>query len=401
MSQSLLRHCVNVILGGSVVQAIRSGRLTGSDSLWVAGCAVAVSWLCKKIRERAFALIVDKDTGEQRRKNCPPSVEISRNFMKGCFDTEVAGRRELKNERGFFTIKSGKNIFYQTWKPVSGEVKGIVIFLHGYGDHCDFTQTLKAQTICGLRNMAAASFDMPHHGRSDGLLAHMPNWLALVDEVREVIAEHLKPLLSQQFPGRKIFGHGESMGGGMLFSLLAREKNLFDGAILVCPMLYVSEDMFPPFLILEIFKKVLVPLLPMWPCAPNKDMGEMCNTDPAMRHFMNDGGEGSKEHRQIIPGRAKPRLGTAYELAFVCGHWMHSKIPEFDTPSLIIHGGGDMVTDHRVSKALFEGMKNKDKELLYPDGVWHSDLFHGGPTHYEGNKERYEAVMNWLEKRCT
>mmetsp|Transcript_118952 Transcript_118952/g.330471 ORF Transcript_118952/g.330471 Transcript_118952/m.330471 type:complete len:80 (+) Transcript_118952:1-240(+) len=78
---------------------------------------------------------------------------------------------------------------------------------------------------------------------------------------------------------------------------------------------------------------------------------------------------------------------------------MRSKIPEFDVPTLIVHGGGDTVTDHRVSKELFERMKNPDKEFLSPEGVWHLDLFNGGPSHREGVRERLTAVASWISKR--
>merc|ERR1711990_291997 len=103
------------------------------------------------------------------------------------------------------------------------------------------------------------------------------------------------------------------------------ENTLFSGAILVCPMLFVSRDLFPPWIVVEIFKHVLAPLLPLWPIAPNKDLHDSCNEDPQMRLFNND------------------PLGTGYQLAFASGDWMKSKIPDYDTPSLIFHGGADIV----------------------------------------------------------
>merc|ERR1711974_426373 len=93
-------------------------------------------------------------------------------------------------------------------------------------------------------------------------------------------------------------------------------------------------------------------------------------------------------------------LGTALELVFSAGEWMQKRIAEFDTPALIIHGGGDEVTDPEVSKDLYLRMKNLDRELLFPDGVWHNDLFHGGPTMYAGAQERFAAVADWLRARC-
>lgn len=251
-----------------------------------------------------------------------------------------------------------------------------------------------AKTLAHLGNFAVAAFDLPGHGRSDGLHAYVPDWHCFVDASREVIMEHLRPLLSKSRKGLKIFGLGESMGGGVLFSMLAREKDIFDGAILICPMLFVSRELFPPWIVVQIFKYLAVPLLPEWPVAPNKDISDYLNKDPAI-------GEACRKtnHARINVGSIPPRLATAYSLAFEAGEWMKNKIPAYDTPSLIIHGGGDTVTDPQVSRQLFKEMAQPDKEFMFPDGVWHADLFHGGRSQYDSNRQRYEAVVTWVKKR--
>jgi len=349
----------------------------------------------KRFRKWAFEFVADRDTGEQRRRAAPFNVEITKEGVPGSFDIEAAESRALRNERGFFTLRDGRNIFYQTWSPFTGEVKGVVIFFHGFGDHSDFLHGIKAKAICNLGPFATAGFDLPGHGRSDGRSVDIPDWLAFVDSAQEVVVEHLRPLITRQWNAPKVFGFGESMGGGVLFTLLVREKNLFDGAVLICPMLFVSRDMFPPWLVVQLFKHVLANLLPLWPIAPNKKLDALCNSDPAVLHHIEN-----TPHDSFIRYRAQPRLSTAITLAFNAGEWMQKKIVEFDTPALIIHGQGDRVTDHRVTKELFANMKHSDKEFLYPQGCWHSDLFHGGPRLREENRERFDAVVTWLEKRC-
>jgi len=356
--------------------------------------ALALAW--RKVWRCASSLIADRDTGEQRRRSCPPALDISANYLPGCYEAEAWKGSELKNERGFLTLRNGQNIFYQTWAPVSDDVVAIVVLFHGFGDHCDFQGALKAKTICSMGRFAAVAFDLPGHGRSDGLIAHIPCWFEFIDAAREVVVEHLPNVCFKRYPGTKMFGLGESMGGGVLFSLLARERELFDGAILICPMLFVSRDMFPPWIVVQFFKYVMVPLLPLWPISPNKDIGDACNADPAVLKFVETDAE---YHNRISVGKAKPRLGTGYQLAFASGDWMQSKISAFDVPALIIHGGADAVTDALVSKRLFDEMKNPDKEFLYPDGVWHADLFHAGPKQYDAVKERFEKVVRWMEKR--
>uniref|UniRef100_A0A6U6VDZ9 Serine aminopeptidase S33 domain-containing protein n=1 Tax=Zooxanthella nutricula TaxID=1333877 RepID=A0A6U6VDZ9_9DINO len=352
--------------------------------------------LWKSLRSFVFALVDDRNTGEQRRQSAPPLADMSAEYLPGSFEADAGKGKNLKNERSFFTLRSGKNIFYQTWAPTSGDVKGVIVLFHGFGDHCDLQMALKAKVLCGMGPFAAVGFDLPGHGRSDGLSIYIPDWLAFADECREVVTEHVQPLARRTWSRAKIFGLGESMGGGMLFTLLVRERELFDGAVLVCPMLFVSRDMFPPWVVVQLFKHVLVKVLPMWPITPSKDLGSLCNRDPQVQEYLH---EVNPLHRRIA-AKAKPRLATAFELAFVAGEWMKQRIPDYDVPSLIIHGGADVVTDHRVSKELFSKMKNPDKEFLFPENSWHNDIFHAGPKDYDGCRERFEAVAKWLSKRC-
>merc|ERR1740123_690735 len=71
-----------------------------------------------------------------------------------------------------------------------------------------------------MGRFAAVAFDLPGHGRSDGLIAHIPCWFEFIDAAREVVVEHLPNVCFKRYPGTKMFGLGESIGGGVLFSLL-------------------------------------------------------------------------------------------------------------------------------------------------------------------------------------
>jgi len=361
-------------------------------SIGAAG-ALLVKLLWAKIRSRAFKPLADRLTGEQRRQHAPIFEEASAGYFPSSYEAQASASVTLENERGFVTLRNGRNIFSQFWWPAH-EVKAALIFFHGIGDHCDFQVALRAKALCSLGRFAAASFDMPNHGRSDGDLVDITDWFSFCDECREVVEEHLKPKFLKRYSGLRFFIIGESMGGGVLFTILAREKELFDGAILLAPMIFVSRDLFPPWIVVQIFKHVMVPLLPTWPIAPNKDIGELCNSDPEVAKCFNN----APLHAKLIYP-TQPRLGTGYQLAFVAGEWMKDKLPEYDVPSLIIHGKADSVTDPNVSKELFERMQQPDKELLMPDGVKHADVLHGGPKMYEDCKGRFQAIAAWIDKR--
>mmetsp|Transcript_57746 Transcript_57746/g.130533 ORF Transcript_57746/g.130533 Transcript_57746/m.130533 type:complete len:377 (+) Transcript_57746:41-1171(+) len=352
-----------------------------------------ISWL----RRLVFADIADRETGELRRQAAPPAYDNTQDYIPGSYEIDAAASKALRNERGFFTLRDGRNIFYQSWLPTE-EVDAVLVHIHGYGDECDFTTALMAKTLCSIGRFGAVAFDLPGFGRSDGLFAYIPDWFELVDSVREVLVEHIKPLVEtwpqRRVPRLKWFAIGESMGGGLVFSMLVREKELFDATVLICPMIFVGKDMYPPWIVLQLFRK-LVDVLPLWPLTPKADVSSTQFSDPEMTKFFKSG---PSRHSRINQ-KGKLRLATANTLGFIAGDWMKSKIPEFDTPCLIVHGEADKVTDPAISKALFEGMSATDKRLELSASVWHGDVFFGGPKHYDGCRERFRIVARWIEER--
>ena len=43
----------------------------------------------------------------------------------------------------------------------------------------------------------------------------------------------------------------------------------FAGAVLMCPMLTVSDEVKPPWIVQQFFKHVVAPLMPSWPITPS------------------------------------------------------------------------------------------------------------------------------------
>eukprot|EP00403_Amphidinium_massartii_P027728 CAMPEP_0178388348 /NCGR_PEP_ID=MMETSP0689_2-20121128/9543_1 /TAXON_ID=160604 /ORGANISM="Amphidinium massartii, Strain CS-259" /LENGTH=369 /DNA_ID=CAMNT_0020008741 /DNA_START=26 /DNA_END=1132 /DNA_ORIENTATION=- len=357
------------------------------------GCVALASCAWKSLEKWSRKLIADCDTGEQRRANTPPHIQVSNSYpAEGAYEFQVSKKAAVKNERGFITLKDGTNIFWQMWVPYTfSRPKAGLLFFHGFGDHCDAGLAMRAKALCSLGGFAGITFDMPGHGRSDGLIAYIPSWDAFISSIMEVVVDHLIPKLKALQPTMKIFGLGDSMGGGVLYSLLIREKELFKGAVLACPMLFVHPDLAPPYPVVLVLKHVVRHLIPLWPIVPSKDLEGECWEDPEMLEMIRNW----TPHRGLVYGRAKPRLETGYQIFFVGGDWMRANIPEYDTPTLIFHSPQDSVTDYRVSKELYDSMKGTDKMLIDPPNVKHADLFHGGPTKYDETAERMQIVLKW------
>lgn len=173
------------------------------------------------------------------------------------------------------------------------------------------------------------------------------------------------------------------MGGAVCTTLALQRPDMIDGMILEAPMLYVSDDLKPPWIIVQLFRHVIIkiPGLKTWPVAPSKDILDRCFTDPAL--------VAAARKSNPICYESKPRLASAYALAFQATEWMESRLKDVSVPFLILHGDADVVTDPEVSKTLYINACATSKTLKMVPGGKHADTF--------WRMDSYDAVQNWLQ----
>lgn len=56
-----------------------------------------------------------------------------------------------------------------------------------------------------------------------------------------------------------------------------------------------------------------------------------------------------------------------------------SSLSEFEAPFLVQHGSADRVTDPKLSQALYDEARSKDKTIRLYDGMWWHCLMGGEP----------------------
>merc|ERR1711904_44401 len=114
---------------------------------------------------------------------------------------------------------------------------------------------------------------------------------------------------------------------------------------LIVPMLFVSDDIKPGWLVQQVFKHILRRLLPTWPITPSKNLDQFMFRDP----------EQGPAWMAVNPCRygVPPRLSTAYELAFRFPDWVEAKLKELRTPFIVMHGTSDFITDPSLSEKLY------------------------------------------------
>ncbi|CAI0407373.1 unnamed protein product [Linum tenue] len=94
--------------------------------------------------------------------------------------------------------------------------------------------------------------------------------------------------------------------------------------------------------------------------------------------------------------RGKPRLGTVLELIRVTD-CLGNRLRDVRVPFLVLHGSADVVTDPKVSRALYEEAASEDRTIKIYDGMLHSLLF--GETDDNIAMVRRD-ILDWLCDRC-
>ncbi len=158
------------------------------------------------------------------------------------------------------------------------------------------------------------------------------------------------------------------MGGGIATAIAIQHPNLFAGLILVCPMLFLSDEMKPRKIVTDFLQNVLAPLVPTWPITPSKNTNLFAYRDPeqCQKYVQNPDPLGMHG--------LKPRVATAVAMAITWPDWLTKHMCRLTTPLFLLHGDSDRVCDPVLSKRLYDAANISDKTLKYIEGAHHLEL---------------------------
>ncbi|KAK1313106.1 hypothetical protein QJS10_CPA06g02327 [Acorus calamus] len=178
-----------------------------------------------------------------------PAAMVPQQIVRGEQD-EALARRAMAIERvretdggdvrrgcSVFVTSRGEGLFTQSWVPVSVDIKGVVIILHGLNEHSgrynSFARKLNAN---GLK---VYGMDWIGHGGSDGLHGYVHSLEYAVNDVKvyveKVVAEN---------PDFPCFLFGHSTGGAIALkaALDPKMEALVNGIILSAPAIQVQTS---------------------------------------------------------------------------------------------------------------------------------------------------------------
>ncbi|GMH55445.1 hypothetical protein TrRE_jg2046 [Triparma retinervis] len=292
----------------------------------------------------------------------------------------------VDHRESYWVNSRGMCLFSYVSRPALVPAKGVLMYCHGYADQASWVKAAEYRRLV-REGYAVMAVEYEGHGRSDGTLVGFGSFERLAEDVREYMEETYKA----NFSGLPLFVGGESMGGAVAYTV-ARSSSLVSGAVLICPMCAIHENLKPPQFVIDLLYKLVGPpgtinAVGLLPLAPSKSVGD--NSFKLTE---------KKDLSESTMSRytRMPRLCVARELLDAAGS-ISGSLSDFDKPFIVLHGEADKVTDPDLSRQLYDSAASKDKTIKLYEGMWHT-LTSGEP---EENIERvFEDIREWLEERC-
>jgi alpha-beta hydrolase superfamily lysophospholipase len=147
--------------------------------------------------------------------------------------TPVSSGQIINN---LFITADGTQLPLKTWKPTQQKIDSVIIALHGFNDYSNFFN--QAGSYFSLHHKISYAYDQRGFGNSPnhGLWAGVDTYISDL--------ECFIQLIKNKHPSKPIYLLGESMGGAIVISTIARSTQLpVDGIILSAPAVWARPTM--------------------------------------------------------------------------------------------------------------------------------------------------------------
>jgi alpha-beta hydrolase superfamily lysophospholipase len=267
----------------------------------------------------------------------------------------------------------GTDVLFRRWdaEPSPASPKAVFLLVHGLGAHSarwEFWGDYFA-----ARGYASFAIELRGFGRTpERPLGHVASW-RIWD--RDILA--LRDIAGRDFPGRKVFVVGESMGGLIVYDLVGRNPGRFDGTVLMAPA-FKNGMKFSPGAYAKIglmpFRPKAMIALPF--------TSEMTTRDPDYAAVMNANPDELRVASVKLMAGFLPVQARAARLARL-----------IKGPVLFLVPGIDHLVDERAGRKIYEKVAAADKSLIeYPE------MYHA--LYIDRDREKvFGDILKWTAKR--
>ena len=270
-----------------------------------------------------------------------------------------------------FSVNDDIKLYSKNWLP-DKDIKAVVIIIHGLAEHIGrYNHVGKFFSLFGY---AVEAYDLRGHGKSEGKRVFIDSIYEHVSDLK-LYVHYVK----KQYPGKRIFLLGHSMGGEVSCIYSIENQSAVSGLILSGAVIKISDDISP---LLQKLSGIVAAILPNLPITKidsigisrDKNVVELYDNDPLVYR----GGTLARTGAEIIKG-------TKY---------IKNNMKQINIPILIMHGTSDRLADPNGSCQLYDGVTSSDKTLKLFENYYHEIL-------NEPDKEKVmQDIIQWIDERC-
>jgi acylglycerol lipase len=269
-------------------------------------------------------------------------------------------------------LPNGLVYFYQHWVPA--DPKALVVFAHGFGDHCGRHDAFLKRMVS--EGFACAAFDQRGHGRSEGRRGHVDSFAEWVEDLGSFIDFSL----SKVPDGTPLILVGYSMGA------LISVEYILTNAQTVAGMVSVAGAFAPALRIPKWKRRMAEKLKGIIPTLA-------IDTGVAREDLTRDTGELEALSRDsLFHSRVTLRAGREIQSRLA----LLGAIPQrIYAPMLLVTGSADRVCDPEGTLWFAGRLASVDKHFKIYDGMYHDML------HDVGRDEVLDDIASWIKARAT
>lgn len=227
----------------------------------------------------------------------------------------------------------GKKIFGQGWIPNTQTPKGVVLLVHGLGEHIN--RYVHLAHFFTQRGWALLASDRIGHGQSEGQRGHTPKYEALFKEIDQLLAES-----QRKFNSLPTFLYGHSMGGNLALNYMIQNPKVpIKGVIATSSALRLA---FEPPAIQLFMGKLMRKIYPAFSQGNGLDVQALSQDPKVVQAYQNDPLVHAKVSAETAIGMiewGQKALTTAQQL---------------QKPALLIHGSADRICSPLGSRQFAE-----------------------------------------------
>lgn len=275
-------------------------------------------------------------------------------------------------------FKNRQGLWLRTFKQIpSGPAKGLIYFLHGYGEHLERPAYIALFQQWTGNGLIVCAHEHQGFGKSEGERGHVEKMSDYVQDFSDLLSK-----VTADHPDLPVFILGHSMGAAItldwgvhdIYPKPPKFYVIFNGlATLLDPSVLTPFNSFLISSLAGVLPQAPVEALDSSTMSRNKEACASYDKDPLV--VMSLKAHWTKTFVTHVQG-----LST-----------MLSKV---SFPFLATHGSADKVADAQSSRELFNQATSQDKKLIIFDDWFHEPF-------EDPEKEKWEqAILTWINERC-